>query len=116
MKTSPSEAPLPERGFERLGRADGRELARVHEGHRLAKLVGFLHVVRGHQNRGSEFFAEIANILPDGLFRDGIEPHGRLIEEKNRRAVQHGLGDFEVSDHTARILLHKLIGDVRQSP
>ena len=73
----------------------------MHEGDRLAKLVGFLHIVRGHQDRGAEFLAQVPNILPDGLLRNRVEADGGLIKKKNAWMVEHGLGDFEAANHAA---------------
>src|ERR1700683_2269371 len=82
-------------GFQVGGVADGGHFAEMHDGQEIAKLVGFVHGVRGDQNSHLICAAQFEQAFPHGTAGDGIESDGGLVEKQNGGAVQHGLGDFE---------------------
>ena len=92
-----------------LRRARRGDLSAVHHGHAVAHFVRLLHVVRGKENGGVEFAAQIEEVLPDVLARDGVESGGRLVEQQRLGTVEHGLSHLHLPDHAAGERAHQRV-------
>ena len=103
-------AVAPQGIFEGRGGADGRHPAEMHDGHPAAEAVGLLHVVGGEEDRGAEAVAELLDMLPHGPPGHGVQAHRGLIQEEDRRPVQHGLGDLQAPDHAAGVFAAPVSG------
>src|SRR5260370_24342195 len=85
---------------QRIGRPVGDELAVINVGD-VAAALGFVHVVRGDEERDAvprKFEEEI----PELAASDGVDPGSRLVEEKKLRLVQHGAAEGEALFPSAR--------------
>ena len=80
--------------FQRRGRIEREELPLVDDGQPVAKLIGFFHVVRRHDD-GPPLRVQLAQNLPQRETRLGIEADRRLVEEDDARIVRQSAGDHE---------------------
>src|SRR5262249_501428 len=83
------------RGIERY------QVAVVHDGDAVAKAVGFVHVMRGDQDRELAFVLDVGQHLPDGDAGDRIQAGGGLIEKEDAGAVDEAASDFQPAPHAA---------------
>src|SRR6266705_1793627 len=70
-----------------IGRAVGDELAVINIGD-VAAALGFVHVVRGDEERDA-VPGKLEEKIPELAARDGIDAGGGFVEEKKLRLVQH---------------------------
>src|SRR5260370_28510810 len=70
-----------------IGRAVGDELAVINVCD-VAAALGFVHVVRGHEERDA-VPGKLEQKIPELAARDGIDAGGRSVEEKKLRLVQN---------------------------
>ena len=68
----------------------------------------FLHQVSGEEDGHSLLIAQTVERLPKIDSRARIEPGGRFVQEKKRRAMQQALGDFHPTLQTAGESLDQL--------
>ena len=73
----------------------------VDDGDAVAELVGFIHVVRGHEDGEIAFGLEAGEHFPDGDAGDGVEAGGGFVEEEDFGFVDEAAGDFEAAAHAA---------------
>src|SRR5258708_4837580 len=78
---------------ERIGRAIGNDLAVVNVGH-VAAALGFIHVVSGYE-KSDALAGKLEEEIPKLTPRDGVDPGGGLVEEKQFRLMQHGAAESE---------------------
>ena len=91
--------------------AFGDDFAAVDDGQGIAAF-GFVHQMRGYQNRDSGFSAESFEVSPHFLPRAGIEAGTRFVEEQDAGVVEESLGDFDPALQTTREGLHDLSGPI----
>lgn len=89
----------------------GDDFAAVDDGQGIAAF-GFVHQMRGYQNRDAGFPAESFEVTPHFLPRAGIEAGARFIEEQDAGVVEESLGDFDSALQTTREGLHDLPGPI----
>src|SRR5262245_10383832 len=104
----------PDLGLQRGRRSERGEPPPVEDGHPVALLLGLLHVVRRHEQRGAEPGPYVADVTPDGGAGHRIETHRRLVHEQDRGTVEEALGDLEAADHPPRVLPNQVGGRVTQ--
>ncbi len=63
------------------------------EQHAIADVLDFVHVVRGPEDPAGAVFGDGADRATQVLRGRGIERGGRLVEQQQRRLVQHRLGE-----------------------
>src|SRR2546428_3961496 len=81
--------------FPQRGRTpDSRDHATVHDGHLVAQLFGFLHIVGGHDDCRPRGAANVPDVLPDGVPGHRIEPDRGLVQKQHRGPVEHRLRDL----------------------
>ena len=86
----------------------------MHDGEFIAEIIRLLHVMRGQQNRHAIIVPQRLQAFPYRLAGDGIEPYRGFIENQHGGVVQHGLGQFQAADHSARIGFDQLAGNIGQ--
>ena len=77
----------PECGLEVRGLARDSDFSLVKERENVAQHIGFVHIVRADQNGHIEIAAQVAQAIPHGMARDGIEADGWLVEKKDNGTV-----------------------------
>ena len=73
------------------GRAEGDDLAVVHDGDAIAEALGLVHVVRG-ENDGAAAPLEVVDQVPQMAARLGIEAGGGLVEKEQLGIADQGAG------------------------
>ncbi len=96
-------------GLEFQGRIERHQLAVVHDGDAVAKLVGLVHVMRGDEDGEVALALEAGEHFPDGDARDGVEAGGGLVEEEDFWLVDQPAGDFQPPPHAAGEHFHGLV-------
>ena len=81
----------------------------VHDGDAVAKLVRFVHVMRGEQNGQVALLLQAREHLPHGHARHRVEARGGLVEKKYSRLVHQPPRDFEPPPHAAGQVLDGLV-------
>ena len=92
---------------------DGDELAAIDDGDAIGELLGLFEVVRGEHDRRA-FGAQLAHVGPQILAQRDVDAGGRLVEERDARAMHERLGDEQAPPHAARQLARGDVGLVRQ--
>src|SRR5579862_5591069 len=99
----------PDAGLQVRRPSDGGDFSKMEDGQLIAQLVGLIHPVRGEQHGHAILFAKLQQALPDAAPGDGVETHGRLIEEQNGGPVEHGLSHLQATDHASGIGFHQAL-------
>ena len=86
--------------FELAGTAERRQPAAVDQGDAIA-IFGFVHVMRGDDDADA-LARERVDEVPEAAARLRIDARSRLVEEQDRRLVQHGAAERETLLPTAR--------------
>src|SRR6266481_10125146 len=89
--------------FQVTGRAKSNHFSVIDDGHAIAEPLGFLDIVRGHDNRfflAFQFLDDVVYLSP----HLGIEPGGRLIEEQDLGVVDESHGEGQTLLLSAREL------------
>src|SRR5581483_1266819 len=86
----------------------------IDNGYTIAKLVGFLHIMRGQHDRNSPG-EELANAVPKCESALGIEPGTGLIEKKNFRLVSDSAGDLHPLRQSSGKFPHRRFGTLGQA-
>src|ERR1035437_88399 len=89
--------------------ADDLDSSVVHECKAVTKVVRLFHVVSRYKDCHMTGFAQRADITPDSVPGERIKPHRGLVHHQDLWPMQHALGDFEASDHSARVMLHQTV-------
>src|SRR5690242_213311 len=102
----------PDLGPERVGGADRREHAAVHDRDAVAQHLGLLHVVGREEHGQPGGVTQPLDVVPEHRARGRVEADGGLVEEQDNRTVEHRHRELEPSDHAARVRLDLSIGGV----
>jgi hypothetical protein len=73
----------------------------IHNGNAVAQLVRLVHVVRRDEHGEVARVLDLAQHLPDGGARHGIEPGGGFIEKEDARLVHQPARDLHPAPHAA---------------
>lgn len=87
----------------------------MHDGDLLTQAVSFIHVMRGHQDRGSKTLAQFAQVLPHGMAGQGIKPNRGFIQKQDLWPMQHGLGNLQPPNHSSGKVSNQNITGLRQA-
>ena len=99
--------------LELVRRALGHDPAVVDDREAVAQRVGLLEVV-GRQEDGGAGLAQPADLVPHPRPGLRIEAGRRLVEEEQRRPVDHADADVEPAPHAARVRPARSVGRVRE--
>ena len=88
-------------GAQLVGRAGRRDAAAVEDRDAVAAL-GFLGLVRGHDDAGPARRRQRRDLVPDPAQRLGIDAAPGLVEQQQRRLVQQHARDLDAAAHAAR--------------
>src|ERR1700722_18164092 len=73
----------------------------VDDGDAVAEIVGFVHVMRGDEDRQLHAVAQLVEHLPDSNARYGIEAGGGFVEKEDAGVVNEAASDYPSSSHAA---------------
>ena len=90
-----------------VGRADHRDPAVVDDADAVG-LLGLLEVVGRQEDRRPVLAADVAQVRPQAVPADRVEPGRRLVEEQDPRPVHEAADDLELALHAARVRLERL--------
>src|SRR5436190_1546846 len=98
-----------------LGRRAGRDdLAMVDDRDAVGHPIGFVHVVRGEEDRHTLGRIQILDVRPHLIAALGVESQRRLVEEQDPGGVQEPARDLEAPSHPARERLHEVVPAIPQ--
>ena len=80
----------------------------------IAKLVGFIHVVRCDKNRQVAVFFQLPEHFPDGNSRNRIEACRRFIQKENSGLVNQSASNFDATAHSSGKILDRFVFPLRQ--
>src|SRR5688500_18560946 len=83
------------------GRLVGDQPAVVDDADAVAELLGLLEIMGGEDD-GDALGVEAADIVPELLAQLDVDARGRLVEDQDRRRMDHRLGDQQPALHAAR--------------
>src|SRR5437867_9326878 len=89
-------------GDQALDRVERQQRTLVDDAHPVAQTLGLLHVVRGVED-GPTLASQCLDVVEDRVARLRIDAHGGLVEQQQRRVVDHGHGEIQAPFHPARV-------------
>ena len=98
-------------GFELVSRAFGDDFAVVDDDDVVRQFVGFFQVLGGQQQRGAVGY-QLADGLPHGDARAGVQAGGRLIQEEHAGTGDHAGGEIQPAAHAPGIGLDQSVAGV----
>jgi len=99
---------------DRTSRALGLQHPLVQDAHAVAEALGLLHVVGGVEHRHA-LGRERLHRVQDCIAALRVHAHGRLVEHKQRRVVQHAQPDVQPPLHPARVGVGALVPALSQA-
>jgi hypothetical protein len=93
-------------------RAARENVSTIHDHQTLAKLLGFLHVVRREQNRYPTHSPQLLELLPNLLTNLRVKTGRRFIKDQKSWMMQQGAGDHQAAFHSARQMIDPGVGAI----
>ena len=99
---------------QRFGRLAGHDLAAVDDRDLIAELLGFFQIVGGQDDRYTQL-VQTGDVLPELAAQLDVDAGGGLIQDQNRRLMDHGLGHHQTPLHAAGQLADIGVGLIAQA-